>query len=170
MKRNPKRQGRPKQEFKHPSHIPFTLAEKNIKTLELANEWQGYMIDGRSKGITDDSYAWAIWNTKYYWSRMDKIWKVRELSKPLPGECKDAILENVVTCLRLIKMNKVNWGYQYVEEMKKKLNAIIEGQKEIESELKLKGAPEDNKEESEEEETIVDENTEEEVDGIDEPI
>ena len=187
MKKRVKK-GPPKQEFKHPSNIPFPLREKNINTLELANEWQGYLIDGRKKGIQDDSYAWAIWHTKYYWSRMDKLWKVRDLSKPLPGECKDTIIEDVITCFRLTKMNRVNWGYQYVEELKKKLEAIISGQKDVESKLKPKDSPDEEKNgdqskeelDSQEDEpkeqyehasTItIDDDEDKGEDGIDEPI
>ena len=70
--------GPPKAQFKHPSHISHALREKNINTLELANEWQKYHMEGRKKGIMHDSYAWAIWYTKYFWSRLDKKWKVRD--------------------------------------------------------------------------------------------
>jgi len=139
------KQGAPKATFKHFTHIPQHLRDNNIDTIELANDFQEGYMEGRKKGFMHESYGYIMWYSKYFWSVIDKKWKVREVGKPICADSKQKILENMIIILRLVKTPLVKWGYEYVEECSNKIKGIVDGQKRVEATLKVEGTPEVSK-------------------------
>jgi len=84
-----------KQEFKHFTAIPFYLRDENLD-FDQANEWQGFLVEGRKKGFGSRSYAWGLFNVKYVWHEDSKKWIERAVGKVLYGEPKDILFKRLL--------------------------------------------------------------------------
>lgn len=137
------RKGRPKERFKHFTQIPTNLRDKGIDTLDLANEFQSYLLEGRAKEIPFDAFPWIVWNSKYFFSRNEKKWKERDAAKPISKEAKLAILDRIIELFRNLESNKsYKYGYQEIQDFIEALSVVMISVKNAESELTVEGAPE----------------------------
>jgi len=123
-----------KREFKSFA-IPFYLRDENLNH-EQANEWQSYLLDGRSKGFGSRSYAWGLFNVKYYKSEESKAWVERAVRKHVVGLQKEAFFKRLLEIV-LGGRDKAYANFsEIVDEIIKDLIKFRDGVCDVENEMK----------------------------------